>query len=114
MEGNLLLEDLKELSNILRRSYPNEGNQDLNDLPKKKYGYGKGTADAFKLCGMNRLCDIVDNYDDILSKLEMSTIVISARQIYLCKQCVKEVNTNRTSDVLRLIEKSRIGMSIQK
>ena len=60
-EENLLLKDLNELSNKLNKSY----------------GYGKGTADAFKLCGVNRLCDIVDRHDDISFEIDSSSLEIS-------------------------------------
>lgn len=91
-EENLLLKDLNELSNKLNKSY----------------GYGKGTADAFKLCGVNRLCDIVDRCDDILLKIELPSLGISPRQRSFCKQCIKSLKESRKSDVLRLISKSRI------
>lgn len=91
-EDNLLLEDLRDLSNKLQMSYK----------------FGKGTADAFKLCGVNRLCDIVDRHDDISSEIDSSSLGISERQKSMCKQCLIVLNENPKNDVLRLIKKSRI------
>jgi hypothetical protein len=92
-EDNLLVEGLSALS---------------KKKSKKLYGYGEGTANAFQLCGVNRLCDIIDHCDEILRKLDMTTLGISARQRNLCKQCLTELNKKQTSDVSRLINKSRI------
>lgn len=89
-EGNLLLKDLRGLSNTLQMSYK----------------FGKGTADAFKLCGVNRLCDIVDQCEEVSRKIDGLTI--SDRQKSMCKQCLIVLNENPKNDVIRLIKKSRI------
>lgn len=91
-EDNLLLEDLRDLSNKLQMSYK----------------FGKGTADAFKLCGVNRLCDIVDQCEEISLKIDSSSLGISERQKSMCKQCLIVLNENSKNDILRLIKKSRI------
>lgn len=100
-ENTLLLEDLTTFSKILN----------------KAYGYGKGTANIFSLCGVNRLYDIVDQYDDLQIKLDCEELMISERQRHICKDCLMNLSSSevvRNFELARFIESCRTGTSFTR